>query len=184
MRRLLKKELKLIISGKIIQKLSTDSDMKTWWKHRDASLHYSLKSIKKELRIPHIIEDAAVPLDKMSKLFSVLKSIERKYKVKTIIYGHIGNGNIHVRLISKKTNTKLIKNIAIEYFNEVIKNNGTISAEHGDGLARSEFIKKQYGEINYQTFKKIKQILDPNFILNPGKIITKKSTVVKNLKKY
>ena len=178
------KELKLIISGKIIQKLSTNSDMKTWWKHRDASLHYSLKSIKKELRIPHIIEDAAVPLDKMSKLFSVLKSIERKYKVKTIIYGHIGNGNIHVRLISKKTNTKLIKNIAIEYFNEVIKNNGTISAEHGDGLARSEFIKKQYGEINYQTFKKIKQILDPNFILNPGKIITKKSTVVKNLKKY
>ena len=178
------KEMKLIISGKIIQKLSTDSDMKTWWKHRDASLHYSLKSIKKELRIPHIIEDAAVPLHKMSKLFSVLKSIERKYKVKTIIYGHIGNGNIHVRLISKKTNTKLIKNIAIEYFNEVIKNNGTISAEHGDGLARSEFIKKQYGEINYQTFKKIKQILDPNFILNPGKIITKKSTVVKNLKKY
>ena len=178
------KELKLIISGKIIQKLSTNSDMKTWWKHRDASLHYSLKSIKKELRIPHIIEDAAVPLHKMSKLFSVLKSIERKYKVKTIIYGHIGNGNIHVRLISKKTNTKLIKNIAIEYFNEVIKNNGTISAEHGDGLARSEFIKKQYGEINYQTFEKIKQILDPNFILNPGKIITKKSTVVKNLKKY
>ena len=176
--------MKLIISGKIIQKLSTNSDMKTWWKHRDASLHYSLKSIKKELRIPHIIEDAAVPLHKMSKLFSVLKSIERKYKVKTIIYGHIGNGNIHVRLISKKTNTKLIKNIAIEYFNEVIKNNGTISAEHGDGLARSEFIKKQYGEINYQTFEKIKQILDPNFILNPGKIITKKSTVVKNLKKY
>ena len=177
-------ELKSIISGKIIQKLDTNSDMKTWWRHRDSSLHYSLKSIKTELRIPHIIEDAAVPLVKMSKVFSVLKNIEKKYKVKTIIYGHIGNGNIHVRLISKRTNAKLIKNIAIEYFNEVIKNKGTISAEHGDGLARSEFIKKQYGMTNYQTFKKIKQVLDPDFILNPGKIITKKSTVVKNLKKY
>ena len=177
-------ELKSIISGKIIQKLDTNSDMKTWWRHRDSSLHYSLKSIKTELRIPHIIEDAAVPLVKMSKVFSVLKKIEKKYKVKTIIYGHIGNGNIHVRLISKRTNVKLIKNIAIEYFNEVIKNKGTISAEHGDGLARSEFIKKQYGMTNYQTFKKIKQVLDPDFILNPGKIITKKSTVVKNLKKY
>ena len=177
-------ELKSIISGKIIQKLDTNSDMKTWWRHRDSSLHYSLKSIKTELRIPHIIEDAAVPLVKMSKVFSVLKNIEKKYKVKTIIYGHIGNGNIHVRLISKRKNTKLIKNIAIEYFNEVIKNEGTISAEHGDGLARSEFIKKQYGVINYQTFKKIKHVLDPDFILNPGKIITKKSTVVKNLKKY
>ena len=178
------KELKLIISGKIIQKLDTNSDMKTWWRYRDSSLHYSLKSIKTELRIPHIIEDAAVPLVKMSKVFSILKNIERKYKVKTIIYGHIGNGNIHVRLISKRTNVKLIKNIAIEYFNEVIKNKGTISAEHGDGLARSEFIKKQYGVTNYQTFKKIKQVLDPDFILNPGKIITKKSTVIKNLKKY
>jgi FAD/FMN-containing dehydrogenase len=177
-------ELKSIISGKIIQKLDTNSDMKTWWRHRDSSLHYSLKSIKTELRIPHIIEDAAVPLVKMSKLFSVLKNIEKKYKVKTIIYGHIGNGNIHVRLISKRKNTKMVKNIAIEYFNEVIKNKGTISAEHGDGLARSEFIKKQYGVTNYQTFKKIKQVLDPDFILNPGKIITKKSTVVKNLKKY
>ena len=178
------KELKSIISGKIIQKLNTESDMKTWWRHRDSSLHYSLKSIKKELRIPHVIEDAAVPLVKMSKVFSILKNIERKYKVRTIIYGHIGNGNIHVRLISKKENTKLIKNIAMEYFNEVIKNKGTISAEHGDGLARSEFIKKQYGNTNYQTFKKIKHLLDPNFILNPGKIITKKSTIIKNLKKY
>ena len=178
------KKLKSIISGKIIQKLNTESDMKTWWRHRDSSLHYSLKSIKKELRIPHVIEDAAVPLVKMSKVFSILKNIERKYKVRTIIYGHIGNGNIHVRLISKKENTKLIKNIAIEYFNEVIKNKGTISAEHGDGLARSEFIKKQYGNTNYQTFKKIKHLLDPNFILNPGKIITKKSTIIKNLKKY
>ena len=77
----------------------------------------------------------------------------------------------------------MIKNIAIEYFNEVIKNKGTISAEHGDGLARSEFIRKQYGQKNYQTFEKIKKILDPNNILNPGKIITKKSTIVKNLEK-
>ena len=42
-------ELKSIISGKIIQKLDTNSDMKTWWRHRDSSLHYSLKSIKTEL---------------------------------------------------------------------------------------------------------------------------------------
>ena len=71
--------MKSIISGKIIQKLDTDSDMKTWWRHRDSSLHYSLKSIKTELRIPHIIEDAAVPLVKMSRVFSVLKNIERKF---------------------------------------------------------------------------------------------------------
>jgi FAD/FMN-containing dehydrogenase len=99
------------------------------------------------------------------------------------MYGHIGNGNIHVRLISERTNNKMIKNIAIQYFNEIIKNKGTISAEHGDGLARSEFVKQQYGKKNIQIFKKIKKFMDPNNILNPGKIITTKSSVIKNLKK-
>ena len=156
--------------------------MSKWWRHRDASLHYSLKSIKKEKRVPHIIEDAAVPVEKISNLFSALKKIEKKYKTKIISYGHIGNGNIHVRLIMEKNKTKIIKKIATEYFDEIIENNGTISAEHGDGLARSEFVKQLYGNKNFQIFKTIKQQMDPNGILNPGKIISNKSTVIKNLK--
>ena len=175
------KKLKSKNKGKIIQKLTKSTDMDKWWRYRDSSLHYSLKSIRMEMRTPHIIEDAAVPLEKIPNLFSTLKKIEKKYEAKMVIYGHIGNGNMHVRLIMEKNKTKLIKNIAIEYFNDVIKNQGTISAEHGDGLARSEFIKQQYGEKNFRTFKKIKQLMDPNYILNPGKIISKKSTMIKNL---
>ena len=176
------KEINLKNSGKIIQKLTTDLEMSKWWRYRDASLHYSLKSIKKENKVPHIIEDAAVPLERISELFSILKKIEKKYKTKMISYGHIGNGNIHVRLIMKRKKTEIIKKIAAEYFTEIIKNQGTISAEHGDGLARSEYVKQQYGHKNFQIFKKIKQQMDPKNILNPGKIISKKSTVVKNLK--
>ena len=176
------KEIILKSSGKIIQKLTRNADMSKWWRHRDASLHYSLKSIKKEKRVPHIIEDAAVPVEKISNLFSALKKIEKKYKTKIISYGHIGNGNIHVRLIMEKNETKTIKKIATEYFNEIIENNGTISAEHGDGLARSEFVKQLYGNKNFQIFKKIKQQMDPNGILNPGKVISNKTTVIKNLK--
>ncbi len=178
------KKVKSISSGKIIQKLDKNQDMKKWWRYRDSSLHYSLKSIEKGKRVPHVIEDASVPLENLPKLFSILKKIEKKYKVKSIMYGHIGNGNIHVRLISEKIDNKMIKNIAIQYFDEVIKNKGTISAEHGDGLARSEFVKQQYGKKNIQVFKKIKKYMDPNNILNPGKIITTKSSVIKILKKF
>jgi len=177
------KEVKRISSGKIVQKLDKNQDMKKWWRFRDASLHYSLKSIEKEKRIPHVIEDASVPLENLPKLFSVVKKIEKMYKVKSIMYGHMGNGNIHVRLISDGIDDKSIKNIAIQYFDEIIKNKGTISAEHGDGLARSEFVKQQYGKKNFQVFKKIKKYMDPNNILNPGKIITTKSSVIKNFKK-
>ncbi len=176
------KKIKLIITGKIIKKLKTDSDISQWWKYRDLSLHYSLKSMKKEKRIPHIIEDAAVPLENLQKLFSVLNKINKKYKLRSIVYGHIGNGNIHVQLILDRKRIKTIKNIAIQYFEEVIKLQGTITAEHGDGLARSEFVKKQFGAKNYQVFKEIKKFFDPKNVLNPDKIITKKSTIVENLK--
>ena len=101
-----------------------------------------------------------------------------------MVYGHAGNGNIHVRLISDRKIIPNIKNIAIQYFNEVIKLGGTITGEHGDGLARSEFVKRQYGSKNYQIFKQIKKFFDPKNVLNPDKIITKKSMIVKNLKSF
>ena len=176
-----RKKLKLVVSGKIIQELKNDTEIFQWWKYRDSSLHYSLKSIKSEKRIPHVIEDSAVPLVKLPKLFSVLNKINKKYDTKSIVYGHAGNGNIHIRLISNRKKISMIKNIATQFFEETIKMGGTITAEHGDGLARSEFVKLQYGAINYQIFKEIKKLFDPNNILNPGKIITQKSSIIKNL---
>lgn len=177
------KRVKQIISGNIAKKLTKKQDIHQWWKYRDSSLFYSLKSIKKENRIPHVIEDAAVPIEKLPELFSTIKRINKKFKTKSIIYGHIGNGNLHIRLIAKRMKTSQIKDIAVEFFAEIIKIGGTITAEHGDGLARSEFIKKQYGKTNYETFKEIKRLFDPKKVLNPGKIITKNSTIIKNLER-
>ncbi len=178
------KKIKLIVTGKIVNVLKRDLDIYQWWKYRDSSLHYSLKAIIKEKRIPHVIEDAAVPLKNLQKLFSIINKINKKYKTRSVLYGHIGNGNIHVRLISDRTRIAIIKNIAIQYFDEVIKLGGTITAEHGDGLARSEFVKRQYGVKNYQIFKQIKKFFDPKNVLNPDKIITKKSMIVKNLESF
>ena len=169
------KKIHKTIKGKIIQRLETESNILKWWKYRDSALHYSLKSIKKHKRIPHIIEDAAVPLEKIPKIFSILNKINKKYQTKSIAYGHVGNGNIHIRLSSNEINSKKIRGISKEFFEEVIKLKGTITAEHGDGLARSEFIKSQYGVKNYQIFIEIKKMFDPKKILNPGKIIIDKT---------
>ncbi|MGY5152299.1 MAG: FAD-binding oxidoreductase [Candidatus Nitrosopumilus sp. bin_6a] len=178
------KKINEITTGKIVKKIYTDKNIEKWWRYRDSSLHYSLKSIKKENRIPHVIEDAAVPLKNLPKLFLILNRINEKYNTQSIVYGHAGNGNVHVRLISNRRKIKIVKNIASEYFHEVWKLGGTITAEHGDGLARSEFIKKQYGQKNYEIFKKIKKYFDPENILNPGKIITTKSTIIQNLEEF
>jgi len=178
------RQLKSIVTGKIVKKIQKKEEIHEWWRYRDSSLQYSLKSIKKEKRVPHVIEDAAIPLKDLPKLFSILNKINKKYNTRSIVYGHAGNGNVHVRLISNRQKIEIVKKIAIEYFDEIIKLGGTITAEHGDGLARSEFIRKQYGVKNYQIFKEIKKFFDPENILNPGKIITKKSTVIENLEKF
>ncbi|WP_428326801.1 FAD-binding oxidoreductase [Nitrosopumilus sp.] len=177
------RKIKSIISGNIVKNVTKQKEISQWWRYRDSSLYFSLKKIKKENRIPHVIEDVALPLEKLSNLFSMLENINKKFGTKSITYGHIGNGNIHVRLIAKRQKS-LIKNIATQYFDEIIKNGGTITAEHGDGLARTEFIKKQYGKKNYESFKQIKKLFDSKNTLNPGKIISNKSTIVENLEKF
>ena len=60
----------------------------------------------------------------------------------------------------------------------------TISGEHGDGLARSEFVKTQYGQKNYHIFKQLKRFFDPDNILNPDKIISTKKTMLKHLESF
>jgi len=158
------------LTGKIIKKIKDEKKIEKWWKYRDLALSYSLKSINIEDRVPHIIEDAVVPLNNLRNLFLLIDNINKKFQTKTVMYGHAGNGNIHVRIISNRKKIKKLEKISQIYFEQVIKLGGTITGEHGDGIARTEFIKKQYGNRNYLAFKELKKIFDPKKILNPGKI--------------
>jgi FAD/FMN-containing dehydrogenase len=178
-----RKNLRDIISNARIVKTSyIDSEIRKWWDFRNSALSYSLRSIMTKESMPTIMEDATVPVGKLSILVDIIEKISRKYKMKFVLYGHAGNGNLHIRPILKDKNKKRIKNIAKEFFSQVISTGGSITGEHGDGLARSEFVKLQYGKEAYYIFKKIKNKFDPKNILNPDKIITSKQSMTKNLK--
>ena len=173
---------KMVYNGKIVKTLAKNDEVKEWWNFRNSALSYSLKSITAKQILPTIIEDATVPVEKLTLLVDIINKIVKKYKLRFVLYGHAGNGNLHIRPILKSKNKKTIKNIAKEFFSQVITIGGCITGEHGDGLARSEFVKLQYSKDVYSTFKKIKSRFDPNNILNPGKIITSKSTIIRNLR--
>lgn len=173
---------KTITDGKIIKILTKKEDITKWWGIRNSALGFSLRNITPEQSLPTLIEDATVSVEKLVLLVNIIKKISKKYKLDVVIYGHAGNGNLHIRPIMKRKNKKLIKKIASEFFSKVLEIGGSITGEHGDGLARSEFVKLQYGNDVYSVFKKIKREFDPKNILNPDKIITTKSSVTKNLK--
>ena len=132
--------------------------------------------------MPTLIEDAVVPVRRLPLLLKLLDMISKKYRLRMIIYGHVGNGNLHIRPILKQKDLRLIKNLAHEFFSGVIGIGGSITGEHGDGLARSEFVKMQYDTKTYAVFKNIKKQFDPENILNPGKIISNYSTVTRDMK--
>ena len=177
-----KKYIQNIISGKIIKTETNKNKIKKLWSFRNSALAFSLKSITKNETMPTLIEDAVVSIRRLPLLLRILDIISKKYDLKMIVYGHAGNGNLHIRPILTRKDKHLIKKIASEFFSSVIEIGGSITGEHGDGLAKSEFVKLQYNSEVYSAFKKIKKHFDPQNILNPGKIISEYSTVTKNLK--
>jgi len=159
----------LIHKFSIIFTSSKKTDVEKWWSYRDSALFFTLKNIPKNQLVPHVIEDATVPPENLKYLVTFLKKITKKYRLKFVIYGHAGNGNLHIRLISnsKRNLDKLHK----EFFSFVISLDGTISGEHGDGIARTKYLKLQYSPHLLQKFQYIKKQFDPSGILNPGNII-------------
>ena len=153
--------------------ITDELDISRWWGHRDSALHYSLISIDDDTEevVPHVIEDAVVPLGALPELFASLRRIQRRYGARIVTYGHTGSGNIHARLVLKKGEAGRLGRIAAEYFERVIALGGSTTAEHGDGLARSEFVGMQYGQENVRLFAELKSLLDPSNVMNPGKIL-------------
>ena len=119
-----------------------------------------------------LIEDTVVRPDFLFEYSLFLKRLYSANKLGYVMYGHVGNGNLHTRpIIDTEQNAEinLLEDLAKQVFQKVIRHRGTISGEHGDGLARSRYIRQVYGIKLYSLFKQLKQIFDPHLIMNPGK---------------
>ncbi len=143
--------------------IATGDRAQAWWDKRNSSLSLSMRSVGNR---PSMVEDAAVPLDKLPKLFESMAHMGSQLGAKVYYYGHAGNGNIHLRVGADAHGEA-----ATQYLMSVVSMNGTITAEHGDGIARTPLIQYQYGEKNYSLFVELKNLLDPYNLLNPGKIV-------------
>lgn len=119
-------------------------------------------------------EDTVVPRAYLPELFEGVKAIGTRYGIRSVCYGHAGDGNLHVNLLKDKLSDEFWNTTAKEAIKEIFtlckKLNGTISGEHGIGLVQKEFMPIVLSEINMELMRGIKKVFDPNAILNPGKI--------------
>lgn len=119
-------------------------------------------------------EDTVVPRAELSELLNGVKAIGKKYGFNSVCYGHAGDGNLHVNIIKENMsdedwNTKVPLGIR-EIFTLTVKLGGTISGEHGIGLVQKDYMDIAFNTVQINLQKGIKNLFDPNNILNPGKM--------------
>jgi glycolate oxidase len=126
---------------------------------------YNLNPVK-------IAEDVVVPRSHIPALIRALEEMERRFNVPILSFGHAGDGNFHVSIMIKDTpEDRARAEKAVEaLFEETIRLGGTLSGEHGIGTSKSAYLGMELSPEVIATMKRIKELFDPNNILNPGKI--------------
>lgn len=120
------------------------------------------------------IEDVSVDPRYLDKYLAGLDKIGKQYAIPMAFYGHAGDGELHIRPyldLHQPREVERMQQIAEAVFTLAWELGGSISGEHGDGLLRAAFIRRQYGDEYMELLRGIKTIFDPAGIMNPGKIV-------------
>ncbi len=139
-----------------------------YWQARTA--HFSDIS-SRAYTIVH--EDVCVPRDRLAEFIRISREKAQQHDVPLSIAGHVGDGNFHPVVLTDVRDREHFQR-ALKCVDEIIETalslGGVLSGEHGIGLEKQRFLKKAMDPVAIDTMKKIKDVLDPNHILNPGKI--------------
>src|SRR4051812_29446603 len=133
-----------------------------------------MMSMKQEGKPVSFVEDCAVPLPHLADYTQRLNDIFAKHGTRGTMYAHASEGCLHVRPVLNlklEKDVKAMRAIAEEAFAMVRDYKGSHSGEHGDGIVRSEFHERMFGERIIADFREVKHRFDPGNLLNPGKIV-------------
>lgn len=120
-----------------------------------------------------ILEDATVPRSELAKMIRFVAEIAKKYNLRVGTFGHMGDGNLHPTFLTDERNKEEMHRVEEafkEIFDEAIRLGGTITGEHGIGVAKKSFLPKFAGDAQMRVMRELRRALDPNGILNPGKM--------------
>ncbi len=119
-------------------------------------------------------EDVVVPRANLPLLITGIKDIGKQFGFNTVCYGHLGDGNLHVDILKEQISDAYWHSTVLQGIGEIFKLavslGGTLSGEHGIGIAKRPYMSIAMGEANLMLMRGIKKVFDPHGILNPGKI--------------
>ena len=123
-----------------------------------------------------VLEDATVPRSELAKMVNAINNIADKYNLQICTFGHAGDGNLHPTCPTDARNHEEMERVEMafaEIFEKAVELGGTITGEHGVGVMKAPYLEWKLGKEGIAAMKAIKLALDPNNIMNPGKVFAK-----------
>ncbi len=120
-----------------------------------------------------LLEDATVPRSRLAETFDEIERLTEKYKLKVGTFGHAGDGNLHPTVLCDERDADEMERAHAFYeelYEKVLAWGGTVSGEHGIGMAKIGYLQRQIGDGGVAVLRRIKQSFDPGGLLNPGKM--------------
>ncbi len=155
-------------NGAKVEVAQTPKDAEKLWEARRA-----LSPAVSKLGRVKINEDIVFPRSYLPEALPKLREIGRKYNLKMVNFGHIGDGNVHANFMISgldEDELKRTEKAVEEVFNLAISYGGSITGEHGVGITKAAFMKKQFRPEEMDIMKGIKKVFDPENLINPGKM--------------
>jgi FAD/FMN-containing dehydrogenase/Fe-S oxidoreductase len=143
------------------------------WSLRSAALPLLL-GLPGDRKPVTFVEDTAVAPEHLPAFIARFQEVLKRHGTSGAFYGHASVGCLHIRpILNLKNGDDLVRmrRITEDITDLVLEFGGALSGEHGDGLARSEWNRKMFGETVYQAFRQVKHAFDPNNLFNPGKVV-------------
>lgn len=143
-------------------------DTKALWAARKA-----LSPLLRDVAPKKINEDVAVPVSRLPELLGGIEQLASRYQIANVNFGHAGNGNIHVNLLVDPDNPEQMQRAEAcldAVFSLVLSLDGTLSGEHGVGMAKRPYVPREIDAATIALMKSVKLAFDPANILNPGKL--------------
>jgi D-lactate dehydrogenase len=146
---------------------ATAAEAQTLWAARKA-----LSPAQRTIAADKINEDVVVPVSRLPELVEGIRSLAAKHEVLVVSFGHAGNGNLHVNLLPRDAAELERAPACLQaLFEQVVALDGTLSGEHGIGMAKRDFMPLALQATTLELMRGIKQVFDPDGILNPGKLL-------------
>lgn len=120
-----------------------------------------------------ILEDVTVPRSELAGMVAFIQALAVRHNLRIGIFGHMGDGNLHPTFLTNEKDLDEMHRVELafgEIVTETIRRRGTITGEHGVGLAKKKYLPESVGGLNVEIMRNLKRLFDPNLILNPGKM--------------